>query len=68
MSTPTATSYPSSRAGKPINLNDQVTIIGQVTAVSGTGPTATLTVVLTGSGTQLTTVQAQDVAASGQTL
>jgi hypothetical protein len=68
MSTPTATSYPSSRAGKPINLNDQVTIIGQVTAVSGTGPTATLTVVLTGSGVQLTTIQAQDVAASGQTL
>lgn len=68
MSTPTAQSYPSARNGKPININDQVTILGQVTAVSGTGPTATLTVSLTGSGVQLTTVQAQDVAASTQTL
>ena len=67
MSVPTATSYPSSRAGKPINTNDNVTIVGQVTAVSGTGPTATLTVTLAGSLTSVT-VQAQDVAASGQTL
>lgn len=68
MSTPTATSYPSSRAGKPINIGDAVTIVGSVTAVSGTGPTATLTVTLAGSGVSVSTVQAQDVAASGQTL
>lgn len=67
MTTPTATSYPSSRAGKPINLNDAVTIVGTVTAVTGTGPTATLTITLAGSLTSVT-VQAQDVAASGQTL
>lgn len=68
MSTPTATSYPSSRAGKPINIGDQVTIVGQVNSVSGTGPTATLNVTLSGSSVVLTTVQAQDVAASTQTL
>lgn len=68
MSTPTSTSYPSSRAGKPINIGDAVTIVGSVTAVSGTGPTATITVTLAGSGVSVSTVQAQDVAASGQTL
>ncbi len=67
MSTPTSTSYPSARSGKPINLLDPVTVVGSVTAVSGTGPTASLTVLLAGSGTTVT-VQAQDVAASTQTL
>ena len=67
MSTPTSTSYPSARSGKPINLLDQVSVVGSVTAVSGTGPTASLTVLLSGSATSVT-VQAQDVAASGQTL
>lgn len=67
MSTPTAQSYPSARNGKPINVNDQVTLVGQVTAVSGTGPTATLTVVLSGSSLQIT-AQANDAAASTQTL
>jgi len=68
MSTPTSTSYPSARSGKPINIGDAVSIIGTVTAVSGTGPTATITVTLAGSGVSVSTVQAQDVAASGQTL
>ena len=67
MSVPTSTSYPSARSGKPININDQVTVIGFVTAVSGTGPTATLTVQLQGSGNSVS-VQAQDAAASTQTL
>ena len=67
MSTPTSTSYPSSRAGKPINVGDSVTIVGTVTAVSGTGPEADLTVTLAGSGDSVT-VDAFDVAASGQTL
>ena len=67
MSTPTSTSYPSARSGKPININDQVTVIGFVTAVSGTGPSATLTVQLQGSGNSVS-VQAQDAAASTQTL
>jgi hypothetical protein len=67
MSTPTSTSYPVSRDGKPINLQDNATIVGVVTAVSGTGPTASLTILLAGSQTSVT-VQAQDVAASQQTL
>ena len=68
MSTPTATSYPSARSGKPINIGDLCTIVGTVTAVSGTGPSATITVTLSGSGTIVSTVQAQDVAATTQTL
>lgn len=67
MSIPTSTSYPVARSGKPINLQDAVTVVGTVTAVSGTGATASLTVLLAGSATSVT-VQAQDVAASGQTL
>ena len=67
MSTPTSTSYPSTRAGKPINISDGVTIEGFVTAVSGTGPSATLTITLAGSGNSVS-VQAQDVGASTQTL
>ena len=68
MSTPTSTSYPLSRDGKPINIGDAVTILGTVTAVSGTGSAATLTVTLAGSGVSVATVQAQDVGASTQTL
>lgn len=67
MSTPTSTAYPSTRAGKPINLNDGITVVGFVTAVSGTGPSATVTLTLAGSGASVT-VQAQDCAASTQTL
>ena len=67
MSTPTSTSYPSTRAGKPINVSDAATVIGTVSAVSGTGPSATVTITLAGSGNSVN-VQAQDVAATGQTL
>jgi len=67
MSTPTSTSYPSTRSGKPMNIADQVTIIAFITAVSGTGPSAVLTVQLQGSGNSVS-VQAQDCAASTQTL
>jgi hypothetical protein len=67
MSTPTSTSYPSTRAGKPININDQITVVGFVTSVAGTGPSATVTVQLAGSGNSVN-VQAQDVAATTQTL
>ncbi len=68
MSIPTSTAYPLSRDGKPINIGDGVTILGTVTAVSGTGSSATLTVTLAGSGVSVSTVQAQDVGASTQTL
>lgn len=67
MSIPTATQYPSARSGKPINLQDAVTVIGTVTAVSGVGPSAVLTVQLAGSGASVN-VQAQDCSASTQTL
>jgi hypothetical protein len=67
MSIPTATQYPSARSGKPINLQDQATVQGFVTAVSGTGPAATVTIQLAGSGLSVN-VQAQDVGATTQTL
>jgi hypothetical protein len=63
-----ATPFATDRAGKPLNNGDAVTIIGTITAVSGTGPTATLTVTLAGSGVSVSTVQGQDIAASTQTL
>lgn len=68
MSIPTATSYPSARSGKPINIGDQATIVGFVVAVNGTGPTASVTVQWAGSGNLSSTLQAQDVAATAQTL
>ena len=67
MSTPTSTSYPSTRSGKPINIGDALTVEGTVTAVSGTGPSATVTITLAGSGNSVN-VQAQDVGASTQKL
>lgn len=67
MSTPTATSYPSARNGKPINVGDAVTVVGTVSSVSGTGPTATVNVSTLGSSTSIA-VQANDCAASSQTL
>jgi hypothetical protein len=67
MPNPTAQLYPSSRAGKPINIGDSCTLVGTVTAVSTSGPTASLTITLSGSGLVIT-AQANDVAASGQTL
>lgn len=67
MSTPTSTSYPSARNGKPINVGDTVSVVGTVSSVSGTGPSATVNVTLAGSGGSVA-VQGQDVAASTQTL
>ena len=67
MSTPTSNSYPSARNGKPINVGDQCTLVGTVSSVSGTGPTATVNVTLAGSSTAVA-AQANDVAASAQTL
>jgi len=67
MSTPTAQEYPISRAGKPINLGDQVTVLGTVSAVTGTGSDATLTITLVGSGGSIS-AEARDVGASSQTL
>jgi hypothetical protein len=55
------------RAGKPVNTGDGVTIVGTVTSTSSTGPSANVVVKLAGSGNTVT-VQAQDVAASTQTL
>lgn len=55
------------RAGKPVETNDYVTLVGQVTNVSGSGPTATLTVTLAGSGNSIS-AQANDAAAATQTL
>jgi hypothetical protein len=56
------------RAGKPLQVGDAVSVIGTVTAVSGSGPTASVTVQWAGSGNTSANVQAQDVAAGGQTL
>ena len=67
MSIPTATSGPSTRAGKPINIGDQVTVVGYVTAVTGTSDTATIAVTLASSGNSVN-VQAKDCSASTQTL
>jgi len=67
MSIPTATSGPCTRAGKPINIGDQATIVGTVTAVTGTSDSATVAVTLSFSGNSVN-VQAKDVSATGQTL
>lgn len=50
-----------SRAGKPISVGDQVTVVGTVTAL-GTlqGATTTVTVKTAFSGVSLSTVQAGD--------
>lgn len=59
---------PNSRAGKPLNVNDQVTVVGFITAIAaGTSNTTVITVQLAGSGNSVS-VQAQDCAASTQTL
>jgi hypothetical protein len=55
------------RSGKPLNVADGVTVVGFITAISGSGPTATVTLSLAGSGISVA-VQAQDCAASTQTL
>lgn len=64
---PVTVPYALARSGKPINNGDSVTVIGTVGTISGSGPTATVPVVLAGSGATVN-VQAQDVAASGQTM
>ena len=59
---------PTSRAGKPLNVNDAVTVIGFVTAVAANvGPATVITVTLAGSGNSISP-QAQDCSASTQTL
>lgn len=67
MADPLVIPYASARSGKPINVADGVTVIGFVTAITGSGPTATVSVTLAGSGVSVN-VQAQDCAASTQTL
>lgn len=60
---------PNSRAGKPLNVGDAVTVIGFITGLgTGTAPTTAVTVQWAGSNNLSTTVQAQDCAASTQTL
>lgn len=54
------------RAGKPISVGDAATVVGTVAAISGSGPSATITFTLYGSNTNVT-VKAQDVAATAQT-
>lgn len=59
---------PNSRAGKPLNVGDQVTVVGFITAIAaGTSNTTNITVQLAGSSNSVT-VQAQDCGASSQTL
>lgn len=59
---------PNTRAGKPINVGDAITVIGTVTAVAANvGNTTVITVQLAGSGNTISP-QAQDCAASTQTL
>lgn len=48
-----------SRAGKPVNVGDQVSVVGTVTVVSSTGPSATITVLLGSGGT--VSVKASDL-------
>jgi hypothetical protein len=55
------------RAGKPVNVGDGATIVGSVTAITGSGPTATIAITLAGSGVSVN-VQAQDIGATTQTL
>jgi hypothetical protein len=61
-------SGPNTRDGKPINVADQATIVGFVTVVpTNIGVTTPITIQLQGSGL-IVTVQAQDIAATTQTL
>ena len=57
--------FASSRSGKPIQVADQVSVVGTITAISGTGPSATVTV-LTDAGNSVS-VKASDLYAA-QTL
>ena len=68
-------SGPNSRAGKPLNIGDSVTVIGSISSatpntngvITNSGPTSSIVVTLAGSGNAVT-VQAQDCSASTQTL
>jgi hypothetical protein len=43
------TSYAVSRTGKPVNVGDSVSITGTVTAITGTGAGAQLTILCSGA-------------------
>lgn len=60
------TPFATSRSGKPVAINDQVTVSGFVTAITGTGSTASVTVQCATSGNSVV-VQGADVY-SAQTL
>lgn len=68
-------SGPNSRAGKPLNIGDAVTVVGTISSatsntngvINNSGPTTTIVVTLLGSGSAVS-VQAQDIGASAQTL
>ena len=61
-------SGPNTRDGKPINVGDQATLVGFVTAIGPQAGNASLvTLTMQGSGLSIQ-VQCQDVAASTQTL
>jgi len=61
-------SGPNTRDGKPINVNDQATLAAFVTVVpANVGPTTLITLQMQGSGLTIQ-VQAQDIAATTQTL
>jgi hypothetical protein len=62
-----ASNQANSRAGKPMNVGDQVTVLGTIASITGYGPTATLVVTLAGSGATAA-VEAQDCGASSETL
>lgn len=64
---PNATLIPSpiARSGKPINQYDYVTVIGTVTGVTGSGPTAVVAVTLAGSLASVN-VEAQDLRGAQQ--
>lgn len=56
-----------SQSGHPLNVGDLVTVNGQITSISGSGNTATITITLQSSGNSVN-VQAKDCGASTQTL
>jgi len=59
---------PNSRAGRPVNTGDAATVVGVLgTVPANVGPTTVIPITLAGSNTTVN-VQAQDIAASAQTL
>lgn len=57
-----ATPFATTKAGLPVQTGDTASVSGLVTAVSGSGPSATLTVLLTSGGS--VSVKASDVYAT----